>query len=417
METKELTRLVQVGSNLGEPKTIHENLALAGNLLIQPLAGLRARQAALEVVRAKLRHGASSDLYAKRAAEAEAATLTTASIGAEVARLSLDQPVTNAATVGAYGYVTDGDTPVTHGEVELVDDAEVLGRAALGDDGSFSVSAKSENALSLRVTAARADASTAEPRKNPAGKTVRYTDPIPILAPGPVPTYRVVDLAKLPNARPLSGDFAGGIAGVRARAAAAPTPEAAVADKPKPAAAPATAMTAPAPQPAAAAPTPAATAAAPATKPPLDPAAVAGVPGSTLNQGLKSLADQGVAVTAIRVKPATETTPKIVAVSTDPASGSVALEVHARNTDAAKMDVLATVLTHDPDTDHVGMTGVDATKTWLRDNSVSSFKEAQEIAAASVKDIRTRFEIGTQAAGRALKRAFNTAIGKIEHEE
>lgn len=399
METRDIAGLVKLGDRLGDIKTAHENLALAGNVLARPLLALRARQAALEVARAKLRHGSDSDVYARRVDQAREATLALANVGAEIARLGIQQPAADEKTVGVYGYVVDGNQPVTSGEIGLMRDNETVARTALGDDGSFSVSAASDTALTLRFAGRRAG--------DAKGKTVNYTDPAPLSAPG-LASYRVLDLANLPASGPAgdkssggkSTSGTGGIAGVKVRAEAAPRPETAVAEPARPA-------------PAAQDGAPAAAAATPA----LDPAAVANVPGSTLNQGLKALGDMGVAVSAIRVTPATATTPKITAVSTDPAGGAVTLDVQARDTEGAKMDVLATVLAHDPATDAVGMTSLDAARTWLKDNAVRTVDEVKALAASSVKDLRQRLEIGSKAAGEALKGALDSALGKIEHVE
>lgn len=377
MDTESLSGLAQFGERLGDSRTVQENVVLAGNLLAKPLATLRARQAELEVVRARLRKGESSPDYARRVEEADTATLAVSRLGAEIGRLSLSAPASDNSTVAVYGYVTDGDRPVTSGEVGLMDGNKAVARAVLGKDGSFSLTASSPVPLTLRVATKRTGAEA-------------YVDPAPINAPGPLASYRLIDLSSPSRKAAAGGQPASGPnANRRSAAAGGGASLAAGSTADRSGARTAAAATAP-----------------PATD----------VSGGTLNQGLKKLGERGAVISSIRVTPADAAAPRIGSVSSDSTTGEVALQVHARSTDAAKLDVLAAVLAHDPTAAPIGMTSFDSARTWLKDKKVKTISDAGTIARSPIGELRQRFKLSTKMAA-VLKQALTSALGKINYQD
>lgn len=366
MDTRNLAGIARLSESLGDSRTVQENVALAGNLLARTLATLRARQAELEAARARLRHGEASPIYAQRVTEADGATLAVSRIAAEVARLSLNVPESDDSTVAVYGYVTDGDKPVSSGNVGLMDGNRAVARAELGSDGSFSLSVQSSVPLALRVASKRGGSS--------------FSDSAPINAPGPLPTYRFIDLAA-PS--PAGGQGTGGPKTGEPGGAAPAGPGGGMrvrGDSTRRA----------------------------------SPASSRDVAGETLNQGLKILRDRGVPVAGVSVKPTGSAGPKIAAVSRNSKSGEVALEVHTRGTDTAKLDVLAAVLAHDPSAAPAGMTSFDSARGWLRAKKVKNMADVQSLASSPIAELRQRFKLGTKSAA-ALKDALTSALGKIDY--
>jgi len=172
--------LSKLAKSLPGQARLLELAALAGNGLAAPLARVRANQARREAGRARLAFGSRSSEYSRKVAEQQAAEQLTASIDAEIERLSLNPPVPREGEVAVYGYVRDNGRPLQGVGVSL-DGAR--GKAGIetktGVDGSFALTGTAAEPLGLTVRKGNAVLS--------ADDDARYT-------PAPRAFYRLIDV-------------------------------------------------------------------------------------------------------------------------------------------------------------------------------------------------------------------------------
>jgi hypothetical protein len=172
-----LAALQKLKGMVPEPQEAHGLVLLLGNGLGEAMAGMRARQARLELARAEARRSAS--LEARRA-DVEASDAAVRVAQAEIRRLRVSEPPAGDGTVAVYGHVLHDGDPVRGAVVALVADDEVLVRIETDKAGSFALSVNSERALSLRISI---------------GRKVVYRDDEATITPGPLAAYRLVELA------------------------------------------------------------------------------------------------------------------------------------------------------------------------------------------------------------------------------
>ena len=159
---------------------------LLGNGLAESLAAVRARQAALEAVRAKVRDPARAEA---REAEANEAAAILSAVQAEVRRLRVAEPSISEGGTGVYGYAVLDGYPLGGADVGLIDGEEPLVNVETDARGAFALSARSERPLALRVTL---------------GGKVIYRDTDATMTPTTVPLYRLIELGK--SSEPPQGD-------------------------------------------------------------------------------------------------------------------------------------------------------------------------------------------------------------------
>lgn len=319
-----------------EPQEAHGLVMLLGNGIGEALTGVRARQASLELARATARGSASLDA---RRAEAEAARDAVTVVQAEVRRLRVTEPRSDEHTVGVYGHVLDDDKPVVGAQVALVDGDQALACVDTDKAGAFALSQVSDRALVLRVSV---------------GEKVVHLDDEATLRPGPVATYRLVDLGE----------------------ATAPAPEQYACDggPPKP--------SQPLPK-----------------------------PGGSLTQTLKDLRASGASLSRVRLTASDDATPQVVDVQHG--DGGVGLEVRGRMTDAGRLSVVASVLAHQPDAERAGVGSAAAATALLKGGQVTTWVEAQEAAKLHPAELAKRFGLDRDQ-GSALSTALATTMSTIE---
>lgn len=319
-----------------EPQEAHGLVMLLGNGIGEALTGVRARQASLELARATARGSASVDA---RRAEAEAARDAVKVVHAEVRRLRVTEPRSDEHTVGVYGHVLDDGAPVVGAQVALVDSDQELACVDTDRAGAFALSQESDRALALRVSV---------------GEKVVHFDDEATLRPGPVATYRLVELGE----------------------ATTPAPEqyACDGDRPKPAQ--------PLPE-----------------------------PGGSLTQTLKELRGSGASLTRVRFAASDDATPQVVDVQDG--DGGVVLEVRGRTTDAGRLAVVASVLAHQPDAERAGVGSAAAAAALLKQAQVTTLAEAQEAAQLHPAELAKRFGLDRDQ-GSALSTALATTMSTIE---
>jgi hypothetical protein len=317
----------------------HGLVMMLGTGLGEALTGVRARQARLELARAEARGSAS---VGRRRAEAEAGEKALTAVRAELRRLRVTEPSAGRATVGVYGHVLDGGDPVEGVQVALVDEDQALVCVDTDQDGSFALSQESDRPLVLRVSA---------------DDRVLHHDDDASLPPGPLATYRLVELgdAEVPRPEQYScGD-----------------------ERPTP------------------------------SQPPPKP-------GSSLAKTLKELRDGGARLAGVRLSGSDEATPKVTEVVTGDAG--VALEVQGRTTDAGRLAVVATVLAHQPEAELAGVHSVSAATALLKAGEVTTWEQAREAAAATPAELSKRFGLARDQ-GTALAAALDTTMSTVEIAE
>jgi hypothetical protein len=354
-------RLGELSKLMPKVDVAHGDLMIVGNAFARPVTQLRANQAAMEAVRARLRHGEKSDVFKARAVEAAETAAMVAEVESEIDRLRVQPTQGDAEAVSVYGFVRKGGKAVTRGEVSLVLGEQALVSIQLADDGSFALSARSEMPLKLQVEV---------------GKSIVYRDSQSVHVRGPVAMYRVVELDRGKEPRPQSWTPPRLIADSRDLGEETPT-----------------------------------------TQAPADPAAAAGLTGKTLSQSLSMLAEQSVAVSGVRVRGGGESTPKVTAVRTDTGARSVSLDVETRDGNASRINVLATLIADDPEAEAGGIATIAEARAWFKQAQIHTFEEAHQAAAGTVAALYERGGIETSAAAGKLKRALNAALAKISLED
>lgn len=319
-----------------EPQEAHGLVMLLGNGIGEALTGVRARQASLELARASARGSAAVDA---RRAEAEAARDAVTAVHAEVRRLRITEPRSDEHTVGVYGHVLDDGAPVVGAQVALVDGDQALACVDTDESGAFALSQESERALALRVSL---------------GEKVVHHDDEATLRPGPVATYRLIELGEATT--PAPGQYA------------------CDGDRPKP-------------------------------SPPRPK------PGGSLTLTLKDLRSSGAPLTGVRLAASDDATPKVVDVREN--AGGVGLEVHGRTTDAGRLAVVASVLAHQPDAERAGVGSAAAASALLKDGQVTSWDEAQTAAKLHPVELARRFGLDRDQ-GSALSTALAATMATIE---
>jgi hypothetical protein len=319
-----------------EPQEAHGLVMLLGNGIGEALTGVRARQASLELARATARGSASVEA---RRAEAEAARDAVTVVQSEVRRLRVTEPRSDEHTVGVYGHVLDDGAPVVGAQVALVDGDQALACIDTDKAGAFALRQESDRALALRVSV---------------GDEVVHRDDEATLRPGPVATYRLVELSE----------------------STTPVPEQYACDdgRPKP-------------------------------SQPLPKA------GGSLISTLKDLRASGASLTGVRLTASDDATPKVVDVHDG--DGGVRLEVRGRTTDAVRLAVVASVLAHQPDAERAGVGSARAASALLKAGQVSTWDEAQKAAKLHPVELAERFGLDRDQ-GSALSTALATTMSIIE---
>jgi hypothetical protein len=119
------------------------------NVMAESLLALRARQARLDAVLAKVRTPARAEA---RQAEADTAAATLAAVRAEARRLRVKEPRADQGGAAVYGHVLQDGEPVVGAEVALLDGDEQLAVTETDRRGAFALSATSERPLALQVS-------------------------------------------------------------------------------------------------------------------------------------------------------------------------------------------------------------------------------------------------------------------------
>lgn len=335
-ETAEV--LAKLSRLVPEPQEAHGLVMLMGSGVAQGLAGVRARQASLELARASARGSAS--LEARRT-EAEAARVAEAVTRAQTRRLRLTEPRSDERTVGVYGYVVDGEAPVA-AQVALVSGDKALACIDTDKAGSFALSVTSEEPLALRVMVA---------------DKVVHLDDEATLHPGPVATYRLVDLAQ--STAPPSEEY------VCDQGPAAPRQP--LPDK-----------------------------------------------GLTLGETMTKLREADATVAAVRVVAANVSTPRVAEIHDD--DGAVTLHVEGRGTDKGRLAVAATVLAHQPDADQAGIGSAAAAATLLEAANVTTWADLRSAAALHPAALAKKFGVD-RSRGPALSASLRATVSAIDFVE
>jgi hypothetical protein len=349
-------RLGELSKQMPKVEVAHGDLMIVGNAFARPVTQLRANQAAMEVVRARLRHGEKSDIFKARAVEAAEAAATVAEVESEIDRLRAQPTQGEADAVSVYGFVRKIGKPVSKGEVSLVLGEQVLVSISLAEDGSFALSTRSETPLKLQVEV---------------GKSVVYRDSQSVHVAGPLAMYRVVELERAKKPKPQSR-----------------TPPRLIADSRDP-----------------------------VEQAPADPAAAAEMTGRTLSQSLSILAERSVAVSGVRVRTGGESTPKVTAVRTDSGSRSVTLDVETRDGNASRINILATLVADDAEAEAGGIATIADARAWFKQAQIHTLEEAHQAAGGTVAALYERGGIVSSAAAGKLKRALGAALAKISLED
>lgn len=322
-----------------EPAAAHGVLMLLGNGVAEALTGVRARQASFELARATARGSASVDA---RQAEAAAARDAVRVVQSEIRRLRVTEPRSDEGTVGVYGHVLDADEPVAGAQVALLAGDHALACVDTDEAGAFALSQESDRALALRVML---------------GKRVVHLDDEAILRPGPVATYRRIDL----------------------REASAPGQEQYACDDGRPA-----------------------------------PSQPLPEPGSSLTQTLKGLRASGARLARVRLAASDDTTPRVVGVQDG--DDGVGLEVRGRTTDAVRLAVVASVLAYQPEAERAGVGSAAAARALLRTGQVTTWGEVQKIVLMQPAELAGRFRLDRDQ-GAALSAALAATMSTIEITE
>jgi hypothetical protein len=323
-----------------EPQEAHGLLMLLGNGMAEALTGVRAGQASLELARATARRSASLDA---RRAEAEAARDAVTVVQGEVRRLRVTEPRADEHTVGVYGHVLDDGEPVAGAQVGLVDGDQALACVDTDKAGAFALSQEwdqeSRRPLALRVMVK---------------DEVVHRDDEATLRPGPVATYRLIELGE----------------------ATTPPPEQYVCDGGRP-----------------------------------EPTQPLPAPGGSLTQTLKDIRAAHASVHVVRLAASDDTTPKVVDVQHG--DDGVALEVRGRSTDAGRLAVVASVLAHQPGAERAGVGSAAAATALLKEGEVATWADAQEVATLHPVELAKRFKLDRDQ-GSALATALAATMSSIE---
>lgn len=319
-----------------EPQEAHGLVMLLGSGLGEALTGVRARQASLELARATARRSASA---AARRGEAEASRDALTVIRADVRRLRVSEPRSDRGTVGVYGHVLDSGAPVVGAQVALVDGDRALACVDTDKAGAFALSQESDRALALRVMV---------------GEEVVHLDDEATLQPGPVATYRLVELGE----------------------ATTPTPEQHACDDDRP-----------------------------------QPSQPMPGAGGSLTQTLKEVRASGAPLAGVRLVTSDDDPPRVVDVQED--ERGVWLDARGRTTDAGRLTVVAPVLAYQPEAELAGIGSATAAAELLRKAKVTTWGEAQETARQHPAELAKRFGLDREQ-GSALSAALTTTMSTIE---
>lgn len=333
-DTAEALRKLQ--ALVPEPQEGHGLVMLLGNGMGAALTGVRARQASFELARATVRGSAA---VVARRAEAEAARDALTVVRAEVRRLRVAEPPSDERTVGVYGHVLDGGEPVAGAEVALVEGDVALACVDTDEAGAFALSQESDRALALRVTRDR---------------KVVHRDDEATLRPGPVATYRLVELGE----------------GTR------PAPKQHVCDDGRP-----------------------------------QPPRPLPKPGGSLTSVLKELRAADASPAVVRLAASDDATPKVVDITDD--DNGIGLEVRGRTTDAGRLAVVASVLAARPDAERAGVGSATAAAELLKRAEVTTWAAAQEVATLHPVELAKRFGLDRDQ-GSALSTALADTMSVIE---
>lgn len=318
------------------PPQAHGLVMLLGAGMAEALAEVRARQASLEVARAEARGSGAVEF---RKAEAEAAEDAVSVLRSEVRRLRVSEPPADEHTVGVYGHVVDDGEPVVGAQVALLDEGRALACVVTDKAGVFALSQKSERPLSLRVCVA---------------DKVVHLDDEATLRPGPVATYRLVDLgeASIPPEKQYPCDG----------------------ERPNP------------------------------NDPPVKP-------GTSLIETLTMLRATGATLARVRVSPSEEATPQVV--DTREGDGGLWLSVRGRTSNAGLLTVVAAVLAYQPEAEKMGIRSATAAAALLKRGGVGTWDEAGKLAQASPEELTRLFGLG-RGEGLLLSQALRQTLQIIE---
>lgn len=332
-----LAALRKLQGMIPEPQEAHGLVMLLGNGLGEAMAGMRSRQARLELARAEAR---GSPSVAVRRAEAEASEAAVRVAEAEVRRLRVTEPRAGDGTVGVYGHVLDDGDPVVGAVVALVGDDEALVCIDTDKAGSFALTVDSERALGLRVSI---------------GERVVHRDDEATIAPGPLATYRLVELGESTPQAPTQHACGGDEQPEHSR----PLPK----------------------------------------------------PGGSLTRVLKELRASGVPVAKVWLYASDDSTPKVTKIRE--VDGGVGLNVQGRLTEVGRLSVVASVLAHQPEAERAGVRSSSAAAALLKAGRVTRWSEAERVSRLKPADVAERFGLD-RAQADALSSALATTMATIE---
>jgi hypothetical protein len=323
---------------------------LAGNGLASPLARVRANQATREAERAKVRSGARSVDYVRKAAIAQEAELLSRGIEAEIDRLSIDRPTPREGEVVVYGYVRQGGKPAAGMIVGLVGkagDARVETQTA--KNGSFTLACLAPEPLALTV------------RK---GDKILSAEKQPLYRAAPQAYYRLVEL----------------------EAGREPAPCQVIPPKQLES---------------------------PPKRDPIK-RDKSGLAGMTLNQALIKLDQKNLRLAMVLLTPAEEHDGHVLAIKLDEQTREVTLEVGVRDRNSDRLDMLAVLIAHQPQADRIGIGTIEKARASLRDAEMESLGDARDLLELSDLSLGRKAKVGNTAEGRVLRELLGNALDKIE---
>jgi hypothetical protein len=340
----------KLASALPGQSRILELAMLAGNGLAAPLARVRANQARREVARTRLEFGSRSPEYAGKLAEAQAANSLSASIDAEIERLTLDPPVPRDGEVAVYGYVRDNGKGMRGVAVALVGGhGQPRIETKTAADGSFSLTGAAPVPLGLAVGK---------------GNSVLSADADPRYTPAPRAYYRVIDV----------GD------GHSEKAEPAPPPIRLL-EPPKRAAE----------QP---------------DQAPYD--------GLTLNQALDRLAEEGRPLSHVILVPAPSGHGHVIGATMDVRNGAITLELATGEGHSERLDALAVLVAQDPAAEDIGLGTIEQARERLRTAEVETLSDVKDLLDLSDATIARKAEVRRGAQAKTLRTVLQGAFDRLE---
>lgn len=357
IDAKTAAGIARLGKVLPDQARVLELMMLAGNGLAAPLAQARMNQARREAVRAKLKFGAQSPELARKEREHQAAEQLSASIDAEIARLSLDPPIPVEGEVAVYGYVRDHGKPVPGLSVALVAAQEGAVIAAHGGpkvevrtaaDGSFTVSGAGPGPFGLLVRR---------------GNTVASMDEDPWYTPAPRAYYRLIDLA-------------GARGGEK--------PDHAVPPK--------------------------------LLQPPEEGEAPGRSPfvGLTLHQALDRLDEERRPLSRILLNPSRADHGHVVGATMDSRNGAVSLEIAVGEGNAERLDVLAVLVARGPEAERIGIGSIEQARERLKAAQLDSLGDVAALLAMSDDTIARKIKVSRGAQAKVLRQLLGGALARLE---